>query len=353
MTKWRAAFAAVLLVLLVEAGIFAQQGPPPIGPRPATSSGGGTPGGSTKQIQFNDAGAFGGSAGFVYDKTTKSFSVGPTYADLSAAIQDNFGVPGINNILSQTADTSLDGNVDLITDVTDPPAFSKLQGSNSIAAMTMVSGSSTITVDGGGGWAVIAGSKDFGGDATGLYGSVVVQGSNVTTQIAALSAEHNTIYGGGVVAQNIGIRGRSQHDGVKNYELYLEDEGTGANDWAIWVEGGRSKFKGAIVSALNTAPGDGELSAGDLAFWFDKTNGASKLMLKAKQADGTVETGTVPLAGSVGAFSTLPTCAAGTEGSSRGVTDSSTATWGATITGSGANHVLAYCNGTNWTVAAK
>lgn len=34
------------------------------------------------------------------------------------------------------------------------------------------------------------------------------------------------------------------------------------------------------------------------------------------------------------------------------VTDSSTATWGATITGGGANRVLAYYNGTNWTVAA-
>jgi len=33
------------------------------------------------------------------------------------------------------------------------------------------------------------------------------------------------------------------------------------------------------------------------------------------------------------------------------ITDSSTATWGATIAGSGANKVLAFYNGTNWTVA--
>jgi len=32
------------------------------------------------------------------------------------------------------------------------------------------------------------------------------------------------------------------------------------------------------------------------------------------------------------------------------VTDSNTATWGATIAGGGANNVLAYYNGTNWTV---
>jgi hypothetical protein len=35
------------------------------------------------------------------------------------------------------------------------------------------------------------------------------------------------------------------------------------------------------------------------------------------------------------------------------VTDSNTATWGATIASGGANSVLAFSNGTNWTVAAK
>lgn len=54
-----------------------------------------------------------------------------------------------------------------------------------------------------------------------------------------------------------------------------------------------------------------------------------------------------------GTFSALPACAAGTEGMMGAVTDSTTAAWGATITGTGANHVLAYCDGTNWTVAGK
>lgn len=54
-----------------------------------------------------------------------------------------------------------------------------------------------------------------------------------------------------------------------------------------------------------------------------------------------------------GIFSSLPTCSSTNEGSRVAVTDSSTNTWGATITGSSTNHVLAYCDGTNWTVAAK
>lgn len=45
----------------------------------------------------------------------------------------------------------------------------------------------------------------------------------------------------------------------------------------------------------NSAPADGDLVANELTLWFDPTNGASKLMIKAKQADGTVKTGSVSL----------------------------------------------------------
>lgn len=48
------------------------------------------------------------------------------------------------------------------------------------------------------------------------------------------------------------------------------------------------------------------------------------------------------------AFASLPT---GVEGAMAWVNNSSTATWGATIAGGGANKVLAVFNGTNWTVA--
>ena len=51
------------------------------------------------------------------------------------------------------------------------------------------------------------------------------------------------------------------------------------------------------------------------------------------------------------AFSVLPACGAGIEGTMAWVNDSSTATWGATITGGGANKQLAVCNATNWKVA--
>ena len=52
-------------------------------------------------------------------------------------------------------------------------------------------------------------------------------------------------------------------------------------------------------------------------------------------------------------FRKLLPCAPSVEGSIRAITDSNTDTWGAPITGGGSNHVLAYCDGTIWTVAAK
>jgi hypothetical protein len=52
-------------------------------------------------------------------------------------------------------------------------------------------------------------------------------------------------------------------------------------------------------------------------------------------------------------FSAIGTCNAGNEGARAAVTDSTVNTWGTAIAGGSTNHVLAYCNGTNWTVAAK
>ena len=52
-------------------------------------------------------------------------------------------------------------------------------------------------------------------------------------------------------------------------------------------------------------------------------------------------------------FASLPACGSSAEGEMRAVTDSNVNTWGSTVTGGGSNHVLAYCDGSNWTVAAK
>lgn len=53
---------------------------------------------------------------------------------------------------------------------------------------------------------------------------------------------------------------------------------------------------GYWTTRKNAAPADAELAAGEVALWFDSTNGAAKLMIKGKSADGTVVSGSVALA---------------------------------------------------------
>jgi hypothetical protein len=53
------------------------------------SGGSGTPGGSDTQVQFNDGGAFGGEAGFTYNKTTDTVTVSSANADAIVQAGDN------------------------------------------------------------------------------------------------------------------------------------------------------------------------------------------------------------------------------------------------------------------------
>lgn len=53
------------------------------------------------------------------------------------------------------------------------------------------------------------------------------------------------------------------------------------------------------------------------------------------------------------AFLSLQHCTAETEGSIAAIIDSATDVWGNDIIGGSGNHVLAYCNGTHWTVIGK
>lgn len=93
-----------------------------------------------------------------------------------------------------------------------------------------------------------------------------------------------------------------------------------------------------LVSTLNLgwASGDPTATAADTIL---SRGAANRLTLAVGDAFNLAPT----------AFASLP---AGAEGNLACVTDSNTATWGATIAGGGANNVLAFHNGTNWTVAA-
>lgn len=67
--------------------------------------------------------------------------------------------------------------------------------------------------------------------------------------------------------------------------------GTGVTIWS------RFDKAGYFMTRKVAAPADADLAASELAVWFDSTNGSPKLMLKAKQANGTAVTGGLLLDG--------------------------------------------------------
>lgn len=88
----------------------------------------------------------------------------------------------------------------------------------------------------------------------------------------------------------------------------------------------------------------------DAGFTLDfSTDSLAKFRNRADSADADIQAGSIRTTAVT--FANRP----GTpvEGMIVAFTDSTTIVWGATITGTGANHVLGYYNGTNWTVIGK
>ena len=133
------------------------------------------------------------------------------------------------------------------------------------------------------------------------------------TNAAAVNIEPSNFIGAPLASltnlYGLHVGDQTGNGATHSYELYLDPlTSAGANDYAIYSAGGKSVLDQLTVNSATVAPVN---------------------------------------------FSALPACASAVEGTSRAVKDSMTNTWGATITGSGSDHVLAYCDGTNWTVAAK
>jgi len=76
----------------------------------ATAGGGGTPGGSTTQVQFNDAGSFGGDADFTWNKTTNTLTIaGINFGRGGGAVAANtaIGYQSINGTATGNSNTAV------------------------------------------------------------------------------------------------------------------------------------------------------------------------------------------------------------------------------------------------------
>lgn len=118
-----------------------------------------------------------------------------------------------------------------------------------------------------------------------LVGKFTIHDTGDTNVTGALSVSGNTTLGGLVDA----------------VQLYLLAEAAQSSPlMQVFDKIGGTPFQldkdGYVVLGVHSAPADGAIAAGECALWFDQTNGAAKLMVKAKTADGTVVTSSLALA---------------------------------------------------------
>lgn len=196
---------------------------------------------------------------------------------------------------------------------------------------------------------------------TGIVDNAILRADG--TGGATLQAGSGVFVSDGGVVQLGGAT--SSFPGIKRSDAFSSHVAVRLADDSGWAEVDASGFAvldvgSNRVASLTQAAGAATLrlgSGGDVK-WTDSSN-----------PFGTVDTGLTRYAasvvelnaGSAGSsgvalirgrtFANLP--ASPVAGMMATVTDSSTATWGATIAGGGANVVLAFYNGTAWTVAGK
>ena len=170
-------------------------------------------------------------------------------------------------------------------------------------------------------------------------------------------------------ATNANLALRCQGSSPASCSIELGSSATG--DW-VTVTGGSAGVTPVMASAGNStnipltidAKGSSGVNIDGSATDYLTVTGAANLVDVFTAGGGTNVTlrlsseGTGPVSiNTIQGIQLLPTtvgaltaCSAGLRGRQAVVTDSNTATWGATVAAGGANNVLIWCNGTNWTV---
>lgn len=191
------------------------------------NDGSGAPGGLDTQVQFNDNGALGGDAQFVFDSGTKTILLG-TEAGLPAALV--FGL-GYNRIVDQSAGYGL--------------IASSFTGNGGTGVLGQAYASAFGFPTGVFGYAIGAEAASW---IVGVSGSGAVDGVTNTGVVAAFRAGTGQEFGSGVI--------------TNNYGLYVDDMTTGVNNWAIRTGAGKVQF--------------GELNASQVVFTDADKNLVSK-----------------------------------------------------------------------------
>lgn len=230
------------------------------------SGSGGTPGGSTTQIQYNNAGSFGGLSTFTSDGTNLTLNGG----DLSVGDTDAINIGDGNDLIlthDATDSTITSATGDLVIDNTNATGSTIFRcGTDTSATDFQVqndSASALFTIDGAG--AVdVAGSLNVGGELTldadaasgtpGKEGSVLdINGQTFTDNNTAGSGTATAHVFQGIAAPTLAATNASvtTTDAATLYVAGAPSAGTNqtiTNAWSLWCEAGDANF-GADVYA--------------------------------------------------------------------------------------------------------
>ena len=205
-----------------------------VGTNLLAGGGGGTPGGSNTQIQFNDAGTFGGTAGLTFNKTTNAVATTGTFTATGNISGGNLSGTGITGTLLTAAQTnitsvgtltslSVTGNISGGNVSGTRGAFTNVAGTLETATQTNITSvgtlsSLTVTANVAGGNLTTAGQVVATGNISG--GNLLVTGNIVDSgALSIITASNGNITlapnGTGVVVVNTDLR-NGQATGVGN-----------------------------------------------------------------------------------------------------------------------------------------
>lgn len=122
---------------------------------------------------------------------------------------------------------------------------------------------------------------------------------HVTGAAAVISGQHNTVDQPYLAGSGTQLTFSGSNNILRDESHPTNVSGTGFRRAAHYdssgnLQGGVSPGNYPFV-ATHSAPADADVATGQAFLWFDQTNGAAKLMVKAKEAGGTVRTGSVTL----------------------------------------------------------
>lgn len=255
--------------------------------------GNGTPGGANTQVQFNDAGAFGGDAGFTYNKNTNTLSVENITAgnssDDTVTIAGNLSVTGDLTVrdIASVGNLSANGNVSgeylfgngyYVTGLTLDVANYVSQPNQS--NITGLGNLLVLNVDGNiNGLGDIRTSGDFSGGNISLSGTVtapnatfsnkVIVGSNLTVNSSATLRVSGNLNAAGSPNIALGTLANIHITGGTGGQV-LSTDGTGNLYWSTGSGGGNGTPGGNNQSVQFNSGGD---FGGDNTFQYDTGTG--------------------------------------------------------------------------------